>query len=486
MLSVIKKFAFSVALAIIAIISIGLPVTADGGPIVSRDLWAQLTEGQQIAVITLQNDGNAKIDLFISILDKTQQSHEINFFIPLGTSTSKFLALEQNIHDYNVELTSGLDRILRNSATLRQHAVQVLFSGTLLSNGAILVPLWTPMLLSGCSAAAPQPEATYQTESSQISIYEINEDTDLQALINTTGLDTSVQNTLERLVGQQIAVIKLQTHPQQSSGTSSSPYYSEPGLHLSWYSSLVNTESGPVYSYPLGTGEAWSKPIELTRVYIVAPPDTDFTVDYPKLGANQSGYDIITGAKITEYYQVPAYAIDEARGSFGRVWRATYTQSNPTSDIMITTRPENGISKLRNAMAQFALPITFLFAIVFGLAFWFLSWHFLMPRFLGAGNNGRRLQWYFALIYPVINAALMIFPGSILYFFFLVGLPIPSLAILFFILAGASIGFFELIHGGRMGVSRAIATKAFVYVSLISSGAYLVFSFAFAILIGII
>jgi hypothetical protein len=183
---------------------------------------------------------------------------------------------------------------------------------------------------------------------------------------------------------------------------------------------------------------------------------------------------------------VPSYAVDEARGKFGRVWRVTYTQSNPTDDIVITAKAESAWSKLQGSVAENAFLISFFFAMIVGLAFWFLSWRYLMPRFLGSGNNGRRLQWYFALIYPAINMALMFFPGSLLYLFFLLGLTVPSLAVLFVLLAGASIGFFQLIHGGRLGVSRGVATRAFVLVSVISSGAYLILSFAFAKLIGIL
>jgi hypothetical protein len=108
-----------------------------------------------------------------------------------------------------------------------------------------------------------------------------------------------------------------------------------------------------------------------------------------------------------------------------------------------------------------------------------------MPRFLGK-HNGKRLEWTFALIYPAINIGVIIFPGSLLYLFFLFGLTFPSLAILFVVLAGVSIGFFEIIHGGHFGVSRGIATRAFIFVSLVSSGAYLILSFAFAKLIGIL
>lgn len=481
----IKRAAISLVLAFVSILIAGTPVKADGGLLVPYDLWAELKEGQQIAVVTLRNDNTAKIDLFISILDKTKQSHNITFFLPLGSSTTNFYATEQGLTEFDRQNTDGLDKMLRDYATSKQRSVQLLFSGTLLSNGGILIPLWAPMLLSGCAAAEPKPEATYQTESTQIGIYSISEDTDIQALINTTGLASSVKDTLSRLTGQKIAVVKMQTHPQTSGGNSFSRYQDEPGLHLSWYSNLVRTDSGYSFTYPLGTGGAWSKPIELTRIYVVAPRNTGFTVQYPALGSEQSGYDIITGAKISQYYQVPSYGVDEARGNFGRVWRVTYTQSNPTDDIVITSRPESTWSKVQGSIAEQALLISFFFALIVGLAFWFLSWHYLMPRFLG-NNNGQRLQWYYAAIYPGIGAALVFFPGSLLYVFFLLGLTFPSLAILFVILAGASIGFFELIHGGRLGVSRGTATRAFVLVSVVSSGAYLILSFIFAELIGIL
>jgi hypothetical protein len=480
-----KRTLIALFFALVALFVTTAQVRADGGLLVPFDLWGQLKEGQQIAVVTLRNDSSAKIDLFISILDQTQQSHDVTFFLPLGSSSTSFLATEQTISEFDTQYTTGLDRLLRDGATSRQRAVQTLFSGTLLGNGGILVPLWAPMLLTGCSAAEPKPEATFQTESSEIRVYDISQDTDIQALITTAGLPDSVKDTLSHLVGQKIAVVKMQTRPQTTGGTQFSRLRSEPGLHLSWQSALVGTGSGASYTYPLGTGGAWSKPIELTRVYVVAPQNTDFAVQYPLLGSEQSGYDIIEGARISNFSQVPSYAVDEARGGFGRVWRVTYTQSNPTDNVVITARAAGTWTRLRNSLAEHALLMSFFFALAFGLASWFLSWHYLMPRFLGI-NNGNRLQWYFAAIYPSINTVLVFFPGSLLYLFFLLGLTLPSLAILFVILAGVSIGTFELIHGGRLGVSRGVATRAFVLVSLVSSGTYLILSLAFANLLGIL
>ena len=482
-LKIIAALVFIVAIMCIAI---PIPASADGGPIVSHDLWANLKEGQQVAVVTILNANKAKIDLFVSILDKTNQSHEVVFFVPIGTNTSNFYAVEETLDEFDKESTKGLDSIIRQGANNRQHAVQILFSGALLTNGVLLVPIWSPILLSGCGAAEPQPEATFETESSQISIYGIEENTDLNALISTTGLPGSVSDTLSKLKGQQIAVVKLQTHPQGSGSTLTRPS-GECGIHLSWNTSFVSTESGKTYSYPLGTGASWSKPIELTRVYVVAPKGMDFDINYPAIGSNQSGYEIIKGARITDYYQIPSYAVDEARGDFGRVWRATYTQSNPTEDIVVVAKPQSAFSKLRANLEQSATPLSFIFALLISLLIWMLSWIFLMPRLLGKDSlNKPRLRWYFGLIYPAINSAFMIFPGGILYLLFLLGLTIPSLAILLFILGGTSIGFFSLIHGGHLGVPRGKAILSFIELSLISSAGYLILALIFGGLINVI
>ncbi len=483
--SFVKNISLFIALIAITALLFPSPVQADGGPIVPRDLWGEINEGQQIAVVTIQDDSTVKVDLFISILDQTQQSHDITFFIPLGKSTTGFSAIEQNLIDFDSHNTGGLDRLLRDSANAKQHAMQMLFSGALLSNGGILTPFWIPMLLSSCAAAAPKAEASFQTGSSQIGIYDINADTDIQALIATAGLAPSVQDTLSRLQGQQIAVIKMHTRVQSTSVTGQySGSGTEPGLYLSWFSKLVSTPAGPSFTYTLGTGAAWSKPINLTRVYVVAPT-FDFNASYPALGIQHSGYDYIEGSQIDKYYDVPAYAADEARGDFGKIMRLTYSQSNPTSDVVITVTPRSSWSAFRNSLLAHSFLIAFLFALILGLAFWFLSWHFLMPRFLG-NKAAPRLDWYLALIYPGINFVIMIFPGSILYLFYLLGLTYGSLIVLFLMMGGVSIGIFELIHGGYLGVSRGVATRAFVLVSLVSSGAYLLFSFALSKIIGII
>jgi hypothetical protein len=484
----LKAAAIFFLVAVIAF-SIPVPAMADGGPAVSYELWASLKEGQQVAVVTILDRDRARVDLFISILDRTEQSHEIVFFVPLGTKTSYFNAAEKKLYTFDEQATRQLDSIIRESATRKQHALQMLFAGALLTNGALLTPLWAPVLLTGCAQVAPKPDITLETESSQIAVYGIEEDTNLDALIQTTGLPPSVVNTLSRLKGQQIAVVKLQTKPQGGgeAGAPAGEPSSEPGLHLSWQTTLQVTEKGMMYAYPLGTGEAWSKPIELTRVYVVAPKGLDFDIEYPKLGSDQSGYDIIEGAHISKYFQIPAYAVDQARGDFGRVWRATYTMSNSSEDIVITAKTQSAYSRFLAWAEETAQFTSFSFAIVFGLLVWVLAWMLLMPRFLwGKGEPWAELRWYHALSYPGINIVLMIFPGSVFYFFFLLGMPLPSLLGAFLVLGGAAIGMFAAIHGGRLGVKEGRAIGAFVLTSLCGSAAYLVLALVFAKIINVI
>ena len=477
----------TVILAILVFIFItsSLPVKADGGPVVGPYLWMSLKEGQQIAVITLRNTETAEVDLFISLLDNTGESHEVVFFVPLGFQATNFSVYEQDSLTFDLSKTKDLDTILHQDAQRKREAVSSLFGATLLTNGIWLLPFWLPVILSGCAAAPP--EATFQTESSQVSVYGLDDNTDLDGLISSTGLDTSVRDTLSRLRGQRIAVVTLQTQPRGASGSSNEPWEAgESGIRLSWATSLAQGESGATYTYPLGTGTAWYHPIEMTRVYVVAPPGVDFSVAYPKLGANRSGYEGRL-QRITKYYDVPAYAVDEALSENRHVWRAIYTRSNAGEDIIITARPQSVLSKiytgLHSAGNRWA---AFIFGFIAALALWLLGWRYLMPRLLN-GSYRRYINqyWKYALMYTWVNILLMI-PGIILYLFWSWTGSTISFVYLFILFGGVSLIIFAARHAKHLGASPGQAIKIYVLVTLASNGAYLAFTLIYAALTGII
>jgi hypothetical protein len=485
---VLKKLAgivgSAVAIAVILILLV-LPGKArgDGGPVVGPALWRFLTEGQQVAVVELRNADTADVTLFISLLDSTGESHEVTFFVPLGSSASNFSVYEQDLFTFDQANTRDLDNILYQEVQRKQQAVASLFAATLLTNGIWLLPLWLPSILSGC--AAGEPIATFETDSSQVSIYGLDENTDLDALITTTGLDPAVKETLRRLQGQRIAVVDLQTTPQGTGGGPSGGGPSaETGIRLRWTTSL--DESGGTYSYPLGTGSAWYHPIEVTRVYVAAPPGLDFDIQYPRLGADRSGYEG-RNQRITDYTKVPAYAVDEARGDFGHVWRAIYTQSNAAEDINITAKPESSLARFSTGLrsagnAGWALLLGFIVA----LACWVLSWQYLMPRLLRGTYRGKPGGlWRHALVYTGINILLM-FPGAVLYFIWNFTGNALTLAVLFLLFGGVAVIVFAASDVERLSENRSLAWRAFVLVTLVSNGAYLVFAMAYAALTGII
>lgn len=253
------------------------PTSADGGPVVDPFLFPRLKEGQQVAVVTLNDLDSATVDLFVSILDETGESHEIVYFVPLGVEAESLTVREEDSFAFNNALVKQLDTAVYNSYNQDQGIVRALFAGALLTNGVWLTPLWLPFLLTSCGEASA-PLATFRTDSSRVDVFSIDESTDLQSLIDTTGLHPSVTETLARLRGQQIAVVNLRTPLPGGASGSTGASQAEPGLHLSWRTALTATGSRTSCAYPLGTGAAWAQPIEMTRVYVVAPEHLAFSV----------------------------------------------------------------------------------------------------------------------------------------------------------------------------------------------------------------
>jgi hypothetical protein len=516
-----KKFCLATTFIIaILLLSFPSPAIADGGPILSdTELWAQLEEGQQTAVVTLKDDNTVDVDLFVSLLDSSGQSHEVVFFIPLGTDPTDFSVIEKTSLDFDEELTGELDEALREEAQIKSNIRLSLLSATLLTNGGWILLLCFPLLLSGCGGFAP-PEETYETESSRVDIYGLDENTDLEALINTTGLDPSVQETLSRLRGQRIAVVTLQTQPPLPSDGSSYPPTGQPGIHLAWTTALVTQSTSAAYSYPLGTGSSWAHPIGLTRIYVVSPQGVDFTVQYPRLGTDYSGYSgfpeipvfplsflpLFSSLKprITDHYDTSAYAVDETRGDFGHIWRVTYTQSNSAEDVVISLSSSGGfITTVRQSLLGLGIVPTILLGLLIALMLWVVAWRYCMPRMLGMEYRWRDSKlWRDSFIYLGINAAAMLVAAviaGVAYFLglfllgssigmvgFMAGLIVAALAILVALFGVPSILLFLRRHQHSLSVSKGRMATAYIVVVLVANSAYLALAFGCAALLGVI
>jgi hypothetical protein len=510
-----KRFCLAAILIIASLLlCLPAPAIADGGPVLSDpQLWAQLEEGQQTAVVTLKNDNTASVDLFVSLLDSTGESHEVVFFVPLGTNAADFSVVEKTSLDFDEELTKGLDEALRNEAESKTNVWLSLLPPALLTNGGWLLAISLPLLLSGCAGTAP--EQTYETDSSQVDIYGLDDDTDLEELINTTGLDPSVKETLTRLTGQRIAVVTLQTQPALPGEDDYGGYEptGQPGIHLAWTTELVAQADSVAYSYPLGTGSSWAHPIGLTRIYVVAPPGIDFTAEYPRLGADYSGY---TGfvhrlsylfdqpePLIMDHYDTAAYAADEAWGDFGHIWRATYTQSNSAEDVVISLAPPGGVlTTVRRSLAGLGIVPTILLGLLIALLLWVAAWRYIMPRVLGTEYRWRDSRlWSDSLTYLGINAGVVLAAGALAgggfalgvltgFFMgtagFVAGVIVVGLLLLVALFGVPSILLFVRRQRREPGVSGGRAAGAYIVVVLAANAAYLALAFAYAALAGAI
>jgi len=477
---------------------------ADGGPVLSDpQLWSLLKEGQQIAVVSLVRSDAVHVDLFISMLDESGESHEITYFLPLGQGSSAFQVEETTSLSFGGRYTQNLDATLRTTAqrdvSYRRGVRWSLILGTFFINGGWSWPIWLAWSLASCAPAATvAPIATFETPSSQVSIYGLDESTDLEALIQTTGLDPIVQETLARFRGQQIAVVKLRTQPA-AAGTGDTAYapQGQPGLHLAWTSTLVQQSEGPGYRYPLGTGSAWAHPIEQTRLYVVAPPEVDFAVAYPKLGDDLSGYSLggwfgRSQPRIQAATGL-AYAVEDAIGEWGRVWRVTYAHSNSDQDVVITRLPEL-TPQTRQALerpgrqrlfGRLSWALSFLVAV----AAWLASWRLVMPRMLPDPARGGGWRTYaealgWALLYPATNgiAAALVLVAAIVTsgLGLILGLPL----LLVTVLGVVSIALFVRRYGRAKGTTgRTLATYAVIV--LLANTMYLLFAVGYSLLLGV-
>lgn len=512
---------YVVTLTVIGALLLALPTPAlaDGGPILTeRQLWAQLAEGKQIAVVRLGSAQTAQVDLFISLLDQSGESHKIVFFVPLGAEAANFRVVEETSSTFEGALTRQLDDALK-AATDRQAALKdnvrySLLAGSLLINGGWSWPLWLVLfVLSGC-APAQAPIATFETPSSQVAIYGLEEDTDLQALISTTGLDPAVQQTLSRLKGQRIAIINLQTQPLSTGGGRGVTATGQPGLHLAWTTTLVSHSASATYAYPLGTGTAWAHPIEVTRLYVTAPPGLDFAVQYPRLGQELSGYSGGVPRILRETAQ-PAYAVENAVGAgvlpYGRIWRATYVQSNSAEDVVITRLPAlspetQGELRLLERLQQLR-SFSWVISILAALLVWLVVWRYGMPRLLGVKYRWLDLRfWHDALrwsvAYPLAIAVVCGAPAAAVLWLvaqfatwsqqtvvLIVGIVVLLAA--GFVLLATSLGVPSLIlfareQSRRLSISKGQAVRAYVAVVLAANVAYLLLAAVYMALAGVL
>lgn len=95
---------------------------ADGMLLVPGEMLRHFAEQSQIAVVEVRPDETVHVDLFISLLDTSGESHEVHFLLPLQTMPGEFGAEELSVWEFRRSRIDRLDTVfLVAAAEARRH-----------------------------------------------------------------------------------------------------------------------------------------------------------------------------------------------------------------------------------------------------------------------------------------------------------------------------------------------------------------------------
>jgi len=357
---------------------------ADGMLLAPGDMLRHFAEQSQIAVVEVERDKTARVDLFISLLDTSGESHEVHFLLPLQTMPGEFGAEELSAWEFRERTIKPLDKVFYAAAAeAREHrgAVEDAFAmGALLAcpGGTITVGLALPVfagdrMATGAAAHMPVAAFTVSTEHTRAEVFGQLEPEELAALAELPELPDTVRDALAGYVGKPFALVRLRTVPRGGTdlGDSEMPTPAgpeeEPGIVFSFTQEMLSVDGALRYDYPLGTGAGWEQPIPVTQVYVTAPQDMPLEVEFPDRPRGEVSFRM-KGAGLALHESI-AYA-----GDGRQVHLASYMQSNPSEDVSVRVL-EAGASEFavaarqrerRRALASVAFP-------ALGLAAWLLS-----------------------------------------------------------------------------------------------------------------
>jgi hypothetical protein len=204
-----------------------------------------------------------------------------------------------------------------------------------------------------------------------------------------------------------------------------------------------------------------------------------------------------------DHYDTPAYAVDETRGDFGHIWRATYTQSNSAEDVVISLGSSSGfLTTVRQSLREWGIVPPILLGLLIAILLWVVAWRYCMPRMLGMEYHWRDSRlWQDSLTYLGINVGVVLAVAALAGAAFLLAsftgfflgtaglvavLIVAGLLILVALFGLPSILLFVRRQRRERGVSGGRAAWAYIVVVLVANSAYLALAFGYAALAGAI
>jgi hypothetical protein len=336
---------------------------ADGMLLAPGYMLRHFAEQSQIAVVEVERDRTARVDLFISLLDTSGESHEVRFLLPLQTMPGEFGAEELSVWEFRRSRIDPLDTVFFVAAAeARRHRRAM---GNAFALGAVLAcpggtvaarlvfPVFARDSIQTAGAAhmgVPVAALTVTTEHTRAEVFDQLAPEELAALAELPELPDTVREALGGYVGKPFALVRLRTVPRGGSGpgdadepTPEGPE-EEPGIVFSFTQEMLPAEGALAYEYPLGTGAGWEQPIPVTQVYVTAPEDMPLEVEFPERPRGEAPLEM-KGAGLRRDESI-AYAAEGRQVHF-----ASYMHSNPSEDVSVRAL-EAGVSEFAVAARQ--------------------------------------------------------------------------------------------------------------------------------------
>jgi hypothetical protein len=421
----------------VLLVLLPLLARADGFAYGKDGVFQRLTETDQIAVVHCE-PGRVTLDMYIAI-DGIPPGETITYVLPFWQKAEGFTLAEEDSESFSRRHTWPVARRVKDMNDLDWRAsgelIQTLSLGGAVVGGpvaALLAPAgalarskgrYAPMEALGVGPLTP--DATYEVATARAELYSGVKPGDLQTLVAQAGLPASYAEPLKRYRTEHFAVMTLRgmAAPPPVEGTP----VSTRGVHYHFTHAAEGTSY--TYTYPLGTGAAWPKPIVLTEVYVDAPDELVVQPTAPLTGKALRMWNLRQAVRVQrtmpDIARTGPEATEAGTGSLLReglhassAWHVAYLNSNPGEDISIVVRPRGNMARFRfaRALQQPATPpLVAALAVLLALL---PSWFVVRTGWRRAGQPGHLWLWWLKAIAWTVGtmalttyAALALFAG---------------------------------------------------------------------------
>ncbi|MHB9023579.1 MAG: hypothetical protein ACYC7E_05310 [Armatimonadota bacterium] len=394
--------------------------------------FPHLQETDQAAVIHLAPDG-ATVDMYIGI-SGIPKGQSITYVLPFWHKPEGFRLEEMDGKTFQERhIQESVDRIKAEDgqADAFGSAVIGLLTGSLgvlgpyagiyglsLFPGFILFPTFGKL-------GKVSPYEVAKTPHARAEFYRV-QDKDLPALVARAGLPAKYASSLKKYQTQYFAVMHLTSIAIQDGASPRRPR----GIHYHFRHPMA-ARQGYTYTYPLGTGGAWPRPIVFIDIYITTDPDYTLQATAPIIGEEVS-YRFL--ALMFPKYQHEDESVGPPMTAtlhgdlhnppvrYPTTWHRAYAWSNPMEDITIHVRRQPAAMAYRaaNMLADVRVMMILAFLLV-ALAQGLAMRTVLYPHWRVADDRGSYNNMLASYLMTVIGGALVYFAfiglGTLLCFF---------------------------------------------------------------------